>query len=316
MLSHGEGGVNYFMSQLTDLEEYVQKEVRELEGILGLAIKHLETEDQVLFNADNIFPTASVFKIPVLIELYKQVGEEKLGLDDLIRITSYSKISGSGVLKELHSGLEATIHDLATLMIIVSDNTATDLLLDLVGMDNINQTLGEIGLTKTKVAMSTRDLIFDIAGLIDLEPEKKLIHVVKQQLQKREYNMAARSLGDEDNDVSTPFEMMLLLEKIFRNQILDQKACESMLDILKRCQYFNAIPLFLPEGKAIVAHKTGNLPGIRNDVGIIFPLDQDNNSPFIISAFTRRLNKGVEGDLAIARISKAAFDIFTSANYP
>jgi beta-lactamase class A len=304
------------MSHLTDLEEYVQKEARELEGTLGLAIKHLGTGDQVLFNADKVFPTASVFKIPVLIELYKQVGEEKLGLDDLIRITGYSKISGSGVLKELHSGLEVTIHDLATLMIIISDNTATDLLLDLVGMDNINETIRDIGLTQTKVVLSTRDLIFDIVGLHDLEPEKKVLHVVKQQLQKREYNMAAKSLGNEDNDVSTPFEMLLLLEKIFQNQILDQKACESMLDILKRCQHFSAIPLFLPEGKAVVAHKTGNLPGIRNDVGIIFPRDQDINAPFIISAFTRRLKSGVEGDLAIARISKTAFDIFTSVNYP
>ena len=131
----------------------------------GVAVQHIESGEETLINADAVFPTASVFKIPVLIELYKQVGEEKLGLDDLIRVTGYSKISGSGVLKELHSGLEVTIHDLATLMIIVSDNTATDLLLDLVGMDNVNQTLREIGLTQTKVAMSTRDLIFDIVAV-------------------------------------------------------------------------------------------------------------------------------------------------------
>ena len=302
------------MSRLTDLEDYIHREASELEGTIGIAIKSLETGEQILLNADMIFPTASVFKIPVLVELYKQVGEGKLGLDDIVQVTNYSKIDGSGVLKELHSGLEVTVHDLATLMIIVSDNTATDLILDLIGIDNINRTLAEIGLTKTKVFMSTRDLIFDIVGLGKLEPEKRLIHVARESIQRYSIDLSAKSLGDEGNDVSTPFEMMALLEKIFRAQILDQRACEGMLNILKRCQHFNAIPLFLPEGKAIVAHKTGNLPGIRNDVGIIYP--QDDSPPFIVTALTRRLRRGVDGDMAIARISKAAFEMFTGEKSP
>jgi beta-lactamase class A len=294
------------MSRLSYLEEYIYEEARKLEGKIGIAIKDLKTGEQVLYNSDLVFPTASVFKIPVLVELYKQVNQDKFRLDDTVRTTQYSKIDGSGVIKELHTGLELTILDLATLMIIQSDNTATDLILELVGMDSINITLKEIGLEKTRVSMSTRDLIFDVIGLSSMQPEERLLHVSKKGFIEHGLDPNAKSLGDVENDVSTPFEMMVLLEKIYKNEILNQKSCEAMLDILKRCQYYNAIPLYLPERKVVVAHKTGNLTGIRNDVGIVYPTDK--NTPFIVSAFTRGLKRGVDGDMAIARISEQAYN--------
>ena len=294
------------MSRLSYLEEYIKEEAGRLEGQIGIAIKDLNTGEQVLYNSELVFPTASVFKIPVLVELFKQLNQDKFRLDDIVRTTYYSKIDGSGVLKELHTGLELTISDLATLMIIQSDNTATDLILEIVGMDNVNTTLKEIGLEKTKVSMSTRDLIFDVIGLNSLQPENKLLHVSKKGFLEQRLDPNAKSLGDIENDVSTPFEMMTLLEKIYKNEILNQKSCEAMLDILKRCQYYNAIPLYLPERKVVVAHKTGNLTGIRNDVGIVYPLDK--NAPFIVSAFTRKLKRGVDGDMAIARISEQAYN--------
>ncbi len=111
-----------------------------------------------------MFPTASVFKVPVIVELYGQVEAGRLSLDDRLILKDSIKVPGSGILKELSEGLEVTVRDLSRLMMILSDNTATDMLVERVGKENVNARMRRLGLKNTVVVGDCRDLLFDLVG--------------------------------------------------------------------------------------------------------------------------------------------------------
>jgi len=125
-----------------------------LEGTIGIAVKHLQTGEEVLVEGDTLFPTASVFKLPLLVELYRQVEEGHISLDQRLVMTEEAKVPGSGILRELSPGLEMKVRDYITLMMMLSDNTATDMLLDLVGIENVDKNLRRMGFDKTRVVAS------------------------------------------------------------------------------------------------------------------------------------------------------------------
>ena len=141
------------------LEEEIEKVSEDLEGTLGVAIKNLGTGKEYMLNADESFYFASVYKLPVLVELYRQVEEEMIELDEKLLMTRYAWRGGSGVLKELSPGLEMTIRDYRTLMMLISDNTATDMVVDLLGKENINNTMLELGLKDTRIS-TCREILF------------------------------------------------------------------------------------------------------------------------------------------------------------
>ena len=113
-------------------------------------------------NGDELFPTASVFKVPVIVELYRQVEAGAVSLEEELALREEDKVPGSGILQELSPGLMVTLRDLVSLMMIVSDNTATDLLIEKVGMENVNATLRRLGLKRTTVVADCRDILFDL----------------------------------------------------------------------------------------------------------------------------------------------------------
>ena len=138
------------------LKEKMVKQLREistnLNGIMGIAAKDLISGEEILLNENLIFPQASSIKIPILIELYKQAEAGKIGLNRKLALGEKAKVGGSGVLKELgDNSVEMGMRDYAVLMILVSDNTATNLIIDLVGMNNVNQSLKSWGLEKTEL---------------------------------------------------------------------------------------------------------------------------------------------------------------------
>ena len=118
-------------------------------GTLGVAIRYLPDGPEVTFNADGLFPTASVIKVPILVEVFAQAAAGILDLHGRIPLGDRDKIEGSGVLQYLQPGLMPTVRDLAELMIIVSDNTATGMLIDAVGVDAVNGRMRGLGFTQT-----------------------------------------------------------------------------------------------------------------------------------------------------------------------
>ena len=116
-------------------------------GRFGLAARNLTTGEEFLLDHDQVFPTASSIKTAILYEVFRQAEEGTFGLDDRVELKSSDIVRGSGVLRDIAPGLQPTVHDLAMLMIIVSDNTATNMLIDLVGgPDPVNASMAAIGL--------------------------------------------------------------------------------------------------------------------------------------------------------------------------
>jgi beta-lactamase class A len=292
------------------LQDKIEEISRSLEGVIGVYVKDLNSGEEAGKGQDEVFPTASVFKIPVLIELYRQVLEGRVSLETRIDLTHLSKVAGSGVLKELSPGLSPTIRDLAVLMMIVSDNTATDMILSLLGKDSVNQTVRSLGLQKTWIPMSTREILFDLVGMREALTHSPQIETIREKLKRREIDPASKALQDHDNDISTPRETGILLERLANHEILNRDRCEEIIEIMKRCQTNTMIPLYLPMHKIDVAHKTGSLPGIRNDAGIIYIHEKPRR--IILSAFTKRLKNELEGERAIAEIARTVYQHYTS----
>ena len=186
------------MSLLESIEEIAG----EFDGELGVSIKHLNMRESTSHDGDMLFPTASVFKIPVIVEFYRQVDAGKISLEQHVVLRERDKVPGSGILKELSEGMSVSYKDLLSLMMIVSDNTATDLIAEIVGFENINATMEELGLQKTRVTKYCRQILFDLVGINNLRFEEMTLEVFKEAAENREYT-GSWSLEVDDNDVNT-----------------------------------------------------------------------------------------------------------------
>jgi len=290
------------------LYDEIVKETRGFEKVLGVAVKHLRTGEGASFNGDELFPTASVFKVPVIVELYRQAEAGRLSLDDKMVLKEAEKVPGSGILKELSEGLEVTVRDLSRLMMILSDNTATDMIVERVGKDNVNATMRRLGLNKTVVVADCRDLLFDLVGANDLPDDEKTLDRYLQ-LAKAGANKGAWSLGTERNDVTTPLEMNRLLELIVEGEAVGRAGCDAILATMEKCQTGEyRVPKYLPAEKVKMYRKTGSLPGIRNDVGVInVPASGEG---YCISCFTRGAPDVYAAEEAIARVSRNVYRYF------
>ena len=143
----------------------VESAAAEVPGAVGVAAKHLGSGAELALRDDEVFFSASTKKVPLLVELYRQVDAGEIDLGRRVELTDRIRAPGSGVLKELATGLQPTVRDLAVLMIIISDNTATDYLYHLVGPGRIDGTMRRLGLTKTRIPLSSRDLVYSITGV-------------------------------------------------------------------------------------------------------------------------------------------------------
>ncbi len=205
-------------------------------GVIGVAIKNLATGETFLINENLLFPQGSAIKIPILVEVLKQASEGKFKLTDKIKIEKKYQVGGSGVLKEFGDGLsELSIYDLAVLMITVSDNTATNILIDLVGMENVNRTLEKLGFKNTK-------------------------------LQRKMIRPDASARGEEN--LSTPFEAMKFMEMLYRGEIISKEVSEQAIKILKKEKDAN-LNKYLPQNIEI-ANKPGGIEGVTCEWGIVF----------------------------------------------
>jgi beta-lactamase class A len=243
------------------------------DGVMGVAIKDLTTGEEILINDQLTFPTGSSIKIPILIELHKQAAEGKYKLTDQRWVERQDKVGGSGVIINFgdHTS-QLSLSDLATLMIVLSDNTATNMLIDQVGMANVNRMMDGLGLKQIR-------------------------------LRRKMIDQAASARGDENT--ATPREAMALMEKLYRGQVVNKQLSDDALKILK-IRKNSPIPRLLPDSVEI-ANKPGGIEGVACDWAVIYV----PNRPYAIAVMTNYNGpNGEAADDAIAKISKLAYDYF------
>ena len=292
------------------LKEVITEEAKGFNGVIGVSVKNLDTGEYAEVNGDMLFPTASVFKVPVIVEFFRQIGNNRIKIEDQTLLREKDKVPGSGILKELSEGMPVSYKDLLSLMMIVSDNTATDIIVKKVGFENINNTMREFGLNNTKVTKYCRQILFDLVGLNNLELDEMTINVFNEATENRYYS-GSWSLKTKDNNVSTPKEMTRLLELITEGKAASEESCQKILEIMAKSQTGPyRIPKYLPSKEVILQRKTGSLPGIRNDVGII--TIKERGKIYIISCFTREAENNYEAEEVIARISQKVYNYFSS----
>jgi beta-lactamase class A len=248
-----------------------------LDGVLGVAILDLNSGQQLLIHPDDIFPQASSIKIAVLAELYHQAEQSARGvagkakLTDRYVVRAADVVPDSAVLGGLTPGVTSlTNRDLASIMVAVSDNSATNVLIDRVGMDNVVHFTESLGLAHT-------------------------------QLRRKMMDLKAAALGREN--ISTPREMMQLLEQLYRGKVIGSPLLEDFFNVLATTKE-SWIPRDLPAGLKI-ANKPGELEGVRNDSGIVFL----NNRPYVICVMTTYLANERAGEEAITRISSLTYGV-------
>jgi beta-lactamase class A len=153
---------------------------------MGVAIKHLETGQELAVNGDRSFPMASTVKVPILVELFNQVDSGEIRLDEMASLAPYDLHLGSGQLKEyVVPGVSLSMENLALLMMRVSDNTATDIVLKRVGIDHVNRRLSALGIGGISINRSTQDLIMGQMGFQDWNTDGMTHHGQAQRLRGR-----------------------------------------------------------------------------------------------------------------------------------
>jgi beta-lactamase class A len=287
----------------------IQELVASFDGVAGVAARDFDTGEEILFNAETIFPTASSFKTVLLYELFRQVDQGIIDPAARITFEDRQRVPGSGVLQDFDAGATLTIKDIATLMIVVSDNAGTDIIYDLIGRGPVAATVQRLGMTQTYLPMGCWEIL---AGLHNLDPDDPSLtyQELKRRLDETEASWENDALKETpDNNISTPSDLLLLLEKIQRGEGLSASSRDAVIDILKRQKFAERIPALLPFGVQ-VAHKTGSVKGVRNDIGIVYAGDHT----YGIALMSKRAESGVEATMLLAKLSKIVYDAFVGSD--
>jgi beta-lactamase class A len=275
------------VSPLNRLQANIERITRSVNAKWGIYIRCIETGEEIALNADETMDTMSVIKIPLMVEVFRQIEAGKFALTDRVTLKESEKRPGTGVIRSLDAGATLTIKDLITLMIIVSDNTATDMLFEKVGgTDPVNKLMQSYGLNTIK-ATGPSEMWFKA---LRAEPDAWKFHTE----------------GKTPYGLSSPRDLGKLLEKIHKGEAVGKQASEQMLQIMRGQVYSSRLPKYVTGFR--VPHKTGDfMPYIGNDVGIL----ESPNRHIVISVFTARHN-GIGPDLedAIGRIAEQVANFF------
>jgi beta-lactamase class A len=283
-------------------------------GIVGATAIHIESGRRVTLRNTDTFPMASTVKVPLAVQLLTRVDNGELRLDQMIEIHEADLHPGSGTLTDLFNkgGLALSIRNLMELMLLISDNSATDVLLRLAGGGAaVTARMKALGINGIQVSRPTLGLISDAIGVPDTQgPHTIDGYATRYKAVTPEERAAARARFEADpRDTSTPDGMAALLVKLYKGELLKPASTALLLDIMDRCRTGNARLKGLLPADTKVAHKTGSILGTANDVGILtLP---DNAGHVAIAVFVRNSTKSeADKDRGIAEIARSVYDYF------
>lgn len=238
-------------------------------GRVGIAVEDLATGMTSGFNGSESLPAASTIKIPVMIEVFKQMEAGDLDLTTIVHLENRDRDWGWGDMADAPAGTAKSVKQLLWLMITRSDNTATNMLIRKVGRTHINQTMRELGLHSTRLG-----------------------DYIRSETETIRYALR-----------TSPDDMLSMLDAIARDQMIDQWSSQEMLTILEGQTHNGLLPSPLPKNVKI-AHKTGSLHDTLNDVGIVYQAGE----PYVIAVMTTQLPDLDRGRAFIHKVSRLAYD--------
>lgn len=248
------------IANASDLQKKIETMTATYDGHVALYAKNLTTGETVALDPEKPVQTASVIKLALMLQAFEQIRDGKLKLSQPVTLTKANQVAGSGILAQLDPGLTLTLKDTITLMITLSDNTATNMLIDVVGLRPTNEMVARMGLKNTyfykKVFVPTTE---------PMPADQKQFGLGK----------------------TTAEEMAKLLESIYRCDLGDRELCTDMIATMRKQQYRAMIPRYLvaPDSSdplSPIADKIGMLDAVRNDVALVYTA----RGPVILSIFT------------------------------
>jgi len=246
---------------MQDVFALARAELDRLPGVAGVRVRELGGSELFAYGDDDVFPAASVIKVPLVMTLFAEAAEGRVALDERLPIgdkhVAGVPVLGTGILRDLVDVADLSLRDLATLTITLSDNVATNRLIDHLGFEPVTRRLSEWGCPRT-------------------------------QLVRRMFDEDAKSRGLEN--VMTPGETVSLLERLLRGECVDRATSDAVLAIMERCQDDAMARRYLPRGTR-VANKTGTLDATRNDALVIWGPQRT----VIVAAFIRELRDWLAG---------------------
>jgi N-acetylated-alpha-linked acidic dipeptidase len=293
-------------SELKQLTAEIEAIRKTFPGEIAVYMNNLATHEEIALDADRVYETFSVIKVPIMAEVLRQAEEGKFSLSDRVELKAGDARWPSGVLYAMEPGLRPTIRDLLTLMIIISDNAATDLLADKVGRANVTMLMRSLGLEKTTIEFS--DVDWDRVWLGNLDPafrtatNEGVMKFAFGKFSDAQVHEAFRKAIYESSIYfghSTARETGKVFELMARGELVSKTASERMLSVLRKQQVNNRFPRYLRDVE--IAHKTGDgQPFIANDAGILWV----NSQPIVLVVFTGR-HRGETAALhdAVARVA-------------
>ena len=252
--------------------ESLDKISRSYRGRVGIYIRDLETGKTWAYNAEKLFPSASLIKVPIMAAVFEKIKLGEFTLDTQIKLTRPSRVGGSGSLKWVREGTSLSVMEIVYKMITESDNTATKMLIDQVGMPYLSEAFVKLGLEHTNIT-----------------PE----------------GMSLSSYRVKRENYTTPREMASLLERIYAGELVNRESSEFMLDVLKHTKSRSRLRKGLPLGWEI-GHKTGLLRKACHDVGIVFSPRGD----YVIAVLTSEAPNYTTAKNFISKVAKLTYQYY------
>jgi beta-lactamase class A len=334
---------------MAKLRTEIVKMSKEVKGQMGLYMKHIESGKQISIEGDKIFPLGSVFKIPLVVEVLRQADQGLISMDEKLKLEVRNYCIGSGILQYLSPGLELTVRDLVTLLIIATDNTASEMLWKRIGIQRVNMLIRDLGLAKTSIYLpwregflltmgmgpfkdkSVQEAARTWKGLRDIERMKILneidrdnanlsveefrrryesLYGLKEEKKfktQREYDQVFDNLG-------TPREIGLILEKVLRGEVLSAESGKQMLALMMRTTSGPSSSQYLSDD-VLMASKSGITAGTVNNAGIIYVSPK---SRVVLCVFFKNLEEKnpEKAQLVEAKIARLVYDHFSKAPSP
>lgn len=255
--SHETGVYHATVPPAASLAERLQPLINAHQGEVAVLVKHLETGEEFAHRPDEVMPTASLIKFPVMVEVYRQAEQAGLDLQELVTLREEDKVPGAGVLTyHFSAGARFPLRDAVRLMIAFSDNTATNLVLDKVGIASTGETMEKLGFANTKI---------------------------HSKVYRRDTSIAPERSAEFGLGSTTAREMIGLLDRLHRRELVSKEASEAMLEHLRTCDDKDKFPRFLP-ADAKIAFKTGSVEEARTAAGIV----ETPAGPVAVCVLTRR----------------------------